>query len=92
MKVHGWTVWLKTHGQRLAAFTVLLMALLGILGGHQHTHHESPTESSTTIIIIGSASASGGNSGAAAVMLPRLSVQAKGMVFPVDTSLLPPSL
>jgi hypothetical protein len=82
-----WTIWLKTRAQRLTAFSVLFMALLGIFGCHQHTHSETPTIVPTTVVSIRtSGGPSGGNSGAAAVTLPPLSVRAQGMVFPVDSS------
>jgi len=38
----------KTRTQRLARSQLCLMALLGIFGGHQHTHSEAPTIVPTT--------------------------------------------
>ena len=45
-----WKLWLRTRAQRVAAFAVLLMSVLGVFGGgHQsHLHREPPIIPTTT--------------------------------------------
>ncbi len=78
----GWAVWLKTRVQRIAAFCVLLMAVLGIFGeGHAHAETERPILTRTRVIQIDSGASGGGASGA---VLPRLSVSGSGLVLPLE--------
>src|SRR5439155_18701326 len=49
-ETHCWKLWLRTRAQRVAAFAVLLMSVLGVFGGcHQsHLHREPPIIPTTT--------------------------------------------
>jgi len=50
-----WKLWLRTRAQRVAAFAVLLMSVLGVFGGHQsHLHREVPIIPTTTNRLIAS--------------------------------------
>jgi hypothetical protein len=81
-----WRVWLKSRTQRIAAVSVLLMAVLGIFGGHapaeaerfehEHVEIERPIVATTRVIGVDSSGSGGG------IALPPLSVRASGMVFP----------